>query len=510
MNKIHRKTAIAETSDILLAAYDQGESFHWGRYEAQLPLCAFTANGLSCRKCFQGPCRINPFGDEPSRGVCGADRDQIVMESLFQATLDGVLETARSLALLDERFPGGNLPDAFPELPRETVKRLTAEGVLPVRKEDLFAVQNSYFSSKAYLGRTLRDLARLGLIHYRLLKEMQARFESFGRELPVFHPEGVNILITGQAPLPALNGLVERAGERPGGKAFNLFLEPSKAAPGFLTLADHGSPELALAMNLDALLIGADASFPALAGLAEKTGIPVFLAEEAPEKVLDLALQHHRGRSYLTSSRLLPAPPGMNPGPLDEKKEEIRGAFRSGDIQGILVVFAEPNVKQSFFARSLDLAEEGIRRGLLVLIAGAISAQVEPLSRELTRRFGGTPPRSPLLYPGSFYDIPNWVPFFRELNSGRGFDRLAAVISFPEFYRTSTWAAAVTFLSLGFAVQIGTPLPFWGSPGLTEILLKQWPRVSGGILLASPGLPDSQTQAREIGEVMETRKGGKA
>ncbi len=93
MNRIHRKSAIGQTTNILLATHDQGERFLWGRYEEQLPLCAFTDNGLSCRKCFHGPCRINPFGDEPTRGVCGADRDQIVMENLFQATLDGVLET---------------------------------------------------------------------------------------------------------------------------------------------------------------------------------------------------------------------------------------------------------------------------------------------------------------------------------------------------------------------------------------------------------------------------------
>ena len=102
MNRIHRKSAITKTSEIILAAHDRGEDLLWGRYERQLPLCAFTDNGLSCRKCFNGPCRINPFGDEPSQGVCGADRNQITMENLFQATFAGVLETARASSIVDE------------------------------------------------------------------------------------------------------------------------------------------------------------------------------------------------------------------------------------------------------------------------------------------------------------------------------------------------------------------------------------------------------------------------
>ena len=97
MERIHRKSALNRTAELILATHERGEGLLWERYEKQLPLCAFTSNGLNCRKCFQGPCRVSPFGDEPDRGVCGADRDQIVMENLFRTTLEGVLETARSV-----------------------------------------------------------------------------------------------------------------------------------------------------------------------------------------------------------------------------------------------------------------------------------------------------------------------------------------------------------------------------------------------------------------------------
>jgi len=98
------------------------------------------------------------------------------------------------------------------------------------------------------------------------------------------------------------------------------------------------------------------------------------------------------------------------------------------------------------------------------------------------------------------------VAFLRDLTQGKGFNTLRGVIAFPEFYRASSWAKAVSFLSMGFAVQIGTHLPFWGSPSFTEVLTKDWPKVSEGVLMAGPSLPDGQTQARELLSFLETRK----
>ncbi len=54
----------------------------WERYEAQLPQCGYCDMGLSCRNCVMGPCRIDPFGDGPQKGVCGADADVIVARNL--------------------------------------------------------------------------------------------------------------------------------------------------------------------------------------------------------------------------------------------------------------------------------------------------------------------------------------------------------------------------------------------------------------------------------------------
>ena len=222
--------------------------------------------------------RITP---KSPRGVCGADREQIVMETLFQATLGGVLETARSISLLEELALHQELPDLAPDLPPETRERLSGQGILPVRKDQLWGAQNSFFSHKKYLGRTLKDLSRLGLINYGLLKNLATLKDSLPGRPFSFDPEGANLLIVGQAGLKDLIALRDRISEESKGQKVNLWLQGTKGPPVFPSLADQGSPEMILAMNLDALLIFPDAGLPSLQELAQKWEIPVVVEEES-------------------------------------------------------------------------------------------------------------------------------------------------------------------------------------------------------------------------------------
>ena len=61
----------------------------WDRYEAQSPQCGFGKSGLCCRHCNMGPCNINPFGDSPKLGVCGADADTIVARGFVRTIAGG-------------------------------------------------------------------------------------------------------------------------------------------------------------------------------------------------------------------------------------------------------------------------------------------------------------------------------------------------------------------------------------------------------------------------------------
>ncbi len=61
----------------------------WDRLEAQEPQCGFGQLGLCCRICNMGPCRIDPFGEGPQRGVCGADADTIIARNFLRAVAAG-------------------------------------------------------------------------------------------------------------------------------------------------------------------------------------------------------------------------------------------------------------------------------------------------------------------------------------------------------------------------------------------------------------------------------------
>lgn len=61
----------------------------WDRYQDMLPQCGFGETGLCCRNCLQGPCRIDPFGDEPKTGICGCSADSMVARGLDRAIAAG-------------------------------------------------------------------------------------------------------------------------------------------------------------------------------------------------------------------------------------------------------------------------------------------------------------------------------------------------------------------------------------------------------------------------------------
>ena len=61
----------------------------WDRLEAQKPQCGYGELGVCCRTCSMGPCRINPYGEEPTLGVCGADADTIVARNLVRMIAAG-------------------------------------------------------------------------------------------------------------------------------------------------------------------------------------------------------------------------------------------------------------------------------------------------------------------------------------------------------------------------------------------------------------------------------------
>lgn len=101
-------------TQMLEVAKDNGIDTVWQRHEAQQPQCGFGSSGLCCRICLKGPCRIDPFGDGPKYGICGADRDTIVARHLVRMMASGAAghsEHGRHIALAVLHLADGHLHD---------------------------------------------------------------------------------------------------------------------------------------------------------------------------------------------------------------------------------------------------------------------------------------------------------------------------------------------------------------------------------------------------------------
>ncbi len=70
-------------------AAQEGRELAWDRFKKQEPQCGFGLLGICCRNCNMGPCRIDPFGNGPDKGVCGAGADTIVARNLLRAIAAG-------------------------------------------------------------------------------------------------------------------------------------------------------------------------------------------------------------------------------------------------------------------------------------------------------------------------------------------------------------------------------------------------------------------------------------
>ena len=61
----------------------------WDRAESMKPQCGFGELGICCRICFMGPCRIDPFGEGPQVGICGASADVIAARNFSRMIAAG-------------------------------------------------------------------------------------------------------------------------------------------------------------------------------------------------------------------------------------------------------------------------------------------------------------------------------------------------------------------------------------------------------------------------------------
>lgn len=111
---IQTRSTDSAVLQMIAKAEKMGIATVWDRYEAMTPQCGFGETGLCCRHCLQGPCRINPFGEPPTSGICGASADVMVARGIDRAIAAGTAAHsghARHLAHTLLKMAEGNTGD---------------------------------------------------------------------------------------------------------------------------------------------------------------------------------------------------------------------------------------------------------------------------------------------------------------------------------------------------------------------------------------------------------------
>jgi len=175
---------------LLAKARADGMSTVWDRHEAQQPRCGFCDLGLSCRICAMGPCRIDPFGEGPQVGVCGADADIMVARNLGRMIAAGsashsdhgrdVAETL--LAVGEGRAPGYAIAD------EGKLRALAAEFGLAAEERPALEVARE-------LAEAMLDEYGMRKGHLQFVQRMPAARRAVWKQLDIL-PRGIDREVT--------------------------------------------------------------------------------------------------------------------------------------------------------------------------------------------------------------------------------------------------------------------------------------------------------------------------
>ena len=83
------RTIDTASQEMIRKADTENIEIVWDRHDLMQPQCGFGQLGICCRICSMGPCRIDPFGEGPQTGVCGASVDTIVARNLARMIATG-------------------------------------------------------------------------------------------------------------------------------------------------------------------------------------------------------------------------------------------------------------------------------------------------------------------------------------------------------------------------------------------------------------------------------------
>lgn len=150
------------SQEMLAVAASAGLETAWDRFDRQQPQCGFGELGLCCRNCNMGPCRIDPFGEAATKGVCGATADIIVARNLLRAIAAGASahsDHARDVAHTFKLMSEGKAP-SYQVKDQSKLSRLMKEYGVPTQADLADAVMAEFGKQEGPIQFTRRAPAK--------------------------------------------------------------------------------------------------------------------------------------------------------------------------------------------------------------------------------------------------------------------------------------------------------------------------------------------------------------
>jgi carbon-monoxide dehydrogenase catalytic subunit len=142
--KMKKRSIDSTVNQMLAKTTKKGLETVWDRSDQQKPRCGFGEQGLCCDTCYMGPCRINPRGKRPQKGVCGATAEVIVARNFARMIAAGAAahtDHGRGVAqtlLLAAKSPDAGYPIKDVSKLKKVAKVLEVE-VKDRKKEEIAA-----------------------------------------------------------------------------------------------------------------------------------------------------------------------------------------------------------------------------------------------------------------------------------------------------------------------------------------------------------------------------------
>jgi len=128
----------------------------YDRVVAQQPQCTFGYNGICCRICIAGPCRVKKEEGPSSRGICGATAYTIVSRNLVRMIAGGAAshsEHARHVLHTAHSLVEGHAPDYEIKSPAKLLKLAEKLGISTLNRENLEILKDVVEIGYADFGR---------------------------------------------------------------------------------------------------------------------------------------------------------------------------------------------------------------------------------------------------------------------------------------------------------------------------------------------------------------------